>query len=64
MIHQRHAHIYQRQYRELKSLLGLKDIGESGLNRVRSAMAKCRGVLERLCIDPDDESVLPLGVAT
>jgi integrase len=64
VIHQRHAHIYQRQYRELKSLLGLKDIGESGLNRVRSAMAKCRGVLERLCIDPDDESVLPLGVAT
>lgn len=55
VIHTQHAHIYERQYHELKSLLNLKDIGETGLNRVRSGMAKCQSVLMRLGIELHNE---------
>lgn len=55
VIHRRHSHVYMRQYRDLKALLKLKDIGEVGLNRVRNGMEKCRMTLERLGIDPETE---------
>ncbi|CAG0929124.1 hypothetical protein RHDC3_00991 [Rhodocyclaceae bacterium] len=55
VIHQRHAHVYVRQYRDLKALLNLNDIGEVGLNRVRNGIEKCRMTLERLGIDPETE---------
>lgn len=60
VIHQRHAHIYRRQYVELKALLNLGDIGEAGLNRVRAGMEKCRMVLEKLGLKPESEQVCNL----
>ena len=55
VIHTQHAHIYERQYHELKSLLRLKDIGEAGMNRVKNGMAKCQSVLMQFGIDIRNE---------
>jgi hypothetical protein len=60
VIHQRHAHVYQRQYLELQALLDLNDIGDAGLNRVKSSMEKCRLVLEKLGLKPESEPTCEL----
>jgi hypothetical protein len=51
-----HAPMYQRLYDELKELLHCKDIGEGGRQRVERDLKRCRDVLVRLGMPPEDLS--------
>jgi hypothetical protein len=52
VISQQHAHIYQRQFMELETLMGCADdIGESGINRVKRDLERCSAALSKLGVD-------------
>lgn len=53
VIGRKHARLYQHLYDDLKGVLDCKDIGESGVARVRRDMRRCRSVLVSLGHDPE-----------
>lgn len=52
-----HGRVYQGLYDHLQTLLHCRDIGESGLSRVRRDISRCANVLRDLGYDPERGNV-------